>query len=223
MTALGRLAGLFLAPAQRAPAPAPVVARLTAVLAPAPDLAPTAGAVAATLRRAAASRTALVLVLAAAPPPPRVATPAAAGLARRLAARDLRATAAGVLCQVELSPDPATAARDVWRIAGAADVPMVLALPARLDGFDDLLSRFDRLVLALPPGTDDALADLALASLAGLGPPATRTEPPAGLLTRRVATLGLAAIRLEAPGEPARGAAVAREPVFEPPRAELRA
>jgi hypothetical protein len=219
---MSRLVDLFLEPAPpaAAPHPAPAAPRLTGVLAPATDLAATAGAVAAAARRGARARTAVVLRPGATAP--QAATPAAAGLARRLAGRDVAATAAGTLCVVALPPDPAQATALVWRVAAAVDVPLVFALPGRVDGFDGLLAQMDRLVLAPPPGTADDLADLALMSLAALGPPAARITPPTGFLTTRAAALGLIALT-DAPAREPVPAPPTREPRFEPPRAELRA
>jgi hypothetical protein len=236
MTVLGRLTAVFVEPAAESPrAPAPQSdphphrgPRLVAVLAPEDDLAATAGGVAATLRRTHSARVAVVVGFL--DTAPRAATPAAGALARRLAARDLTATAAGTLVRVSLAADPREAAREIERVLVTAEVPVVVALPKRLDGLDHVLERLDQLVLALPTDVDGALADLALASLATVGPTATRTCPPAGMVTRRLAALGVINIPLEHAAEPddepasaAPAAVTAPRPagsrlVFAPPR-----
>ena len=220
MTLLARLAALFVEPAAPAaippsPPPAP---DLTVLLAAGEDLAASAGGVAEGLRRAARARAAVVLSPSRAMP--RIATPGAAALARRLGARDVAAVAADALCHVEL-PDVGAPAV-VRRVAAAVDVPLLVALPARDEGLDGLLATADRLLLALPASTSGDLAEVALASLAALGPPVMRVAPPAGFIARRLAAAGLKAVPLDATPE----SFVAIAPVaprFEPPRAELRA
>ena len=194
---LARAGAFFLAP----PRPATITgvaapaAGLVAVLATPRDLPAVAGGVAADLRRQHGARTALVC--GEAPPRPFPGTPAARRLARRLAGRDLVAVACGALCHVAVAD-----ARDAWRaITGAADVPVVVALPSRDAGWDALLADADRRLLAVPAGSDEALAELALASLAALGP-AARVSAPLGPLARRRAALGLrrvAPVLVEAP------------------------
>jgi hypothetical protein len=154
--------------------------------------------VAAALRKEARTRTAVVCgpVLARLAGP---RLPAAARLARRLAGREFAATAAGALCRVELAPEAGDAARATWQVVAAVDVPVVLALPGRLDGYDDVLAQADQLVLALAPDADPALADLAAASLAALGPPLLRVPPPPTLAARASAARGLNAMPLTAP------------------------
>jgi hypothetical protein len=194
---LARAGGLFLQPeAPSVPLTAaapPRPASTAAVLAATSDLAAAAGGVAARLRAGAKARTAVVC-RPGAPSIPRPATPSATRLARRLAARDLEAVAAGTLVRVALPPDPADAVRAAWRLIAAVEVPVVLALPGRLDGFDVLLAQLDELHLAAPAAADDALAELALASLAALGPPVHRLHPPATALARHRASLGFAAV-----------------------------
>lgn len=177
-----RLAELFLAPApaRRAPAPPP---GLVGVLAAPADVAAVGGGVAAGLRGRAA------VVCSALPPAPRLATPAARALARRLRDQGLEAVAAGALCHVHLDEDPE---RVMWRATAVA--PTVVALPERDVHIDALLAQVDLLLLAAPPGV---YADLALASLAALGPPAARLDPPSGWVARRVAALGLARLSPE--------------------------
>jgi hypothetical protein len=106
------------------------------------------------------------------------------------------ASAAGTLCRVALPTDPAVAVRDTWRLIGAVDVAVVLALPGRLDGYDDLLAEADHLYLGAPDDAPDMLTALALESLARLGPPVTRVALPATALGRRRAALGLSAPEL---------------------------
>jgi hypothetical protein len=217
-----RLAALFLAPPQDAGGPAreerpaalPRPAQLVAVLAPAPVLAAAAGGVACGLRREAGARTAVVCRPGAAVRG-ATAAPAARRVARRLVDRGVEAAASGLLCHVALEDDPVDATRRLWRVAGAVDVPVVLALPGRLDGYDGVLAQLDRLVLATPPGAEATVTTLALASLERLGPPVVSLGVPAGLIARRAAALGLVAIDRPRPGdEPAAGAPV------EPSRAE---
>lgn len=174
-----RWAELFIAPApvRRASAPPP---GLVGVLAAPVDLAAIAGGVAAGLRGHAA------VVCSPQPPAPRLATPAARALARRLRGQDLEAVAAGTLCHADLGEDPL---RVMWRAAAVA--PTVVALPGRDVDADELLAQADLLLLAAPPG---AYADLALASLATLGPPVALIPAPTGLLARRAAALGLTRI-----------------------------
>jgi hypothetical protein len=197
MSVLTRAGALFLAP-QAAPVPREATAQVpaiatAAVLAAPADLDAVAGAVAARLRTIAKARTAVVCR-------PgwtavrRPATPPATRLARRLAERQVEAAPAGVLCRAALPEDPGEAVRAVWRLIGAVDVPLVVALPGRLDGFDPLLAELDHLFLAAPVGGDGAISDLALASLEALGPPVRRVQPAESVLARRHAALGLAAV-----------------------------
>ncbi len=191
---LARAGSLFLAPATPA-APtasvAPPVADLVVVLAAPRDLAAVAGAVAAGLRRPCGARTAVVCR----PGEPWPACPAgmaATALARRLAARDIAATAAGSLCRVALAEDPEASVPEAWRLtAAAAGSPVVVALAGRHPGFDGLLAQADRLLLATATGDDPDCTALALASLAALGPPAALVTAPSGPMARRAAALGL--------------------------------
>ena len=200
---LSRAGALFLAPDTTA-APRPVVAppatRFAVVLA-CPELVDAAaGGVAAALRKEARARTAVVC----GPDVDRLtgpALPAAAGLARRLAALELMATATGSVCRVALEvdrADAADAARATWQVVASVDVPVVLALPGRLDGYDDVLAQADHLVLAPARDADPGLTDLATASLAALGPPVACVAPPAAALARLAAARGLAATPLTA-------------------------
>ncbi|MEA2125076.1 MAG: hypothetical protein QOI80_1858 [Solirubrobacteraceae bacterium] len=201
---LARTGALFLAPPPPAAATSAAAlppADLVAVVADARHLDAVAGGVAAELRHRLRARTALVCrpgaLLA------RPATPAARGLARRLCGRDVPAVAAGAVCRVALPPDAATGVRDAWRaITAAAGLPAVVALPGRAEGWDVLLGDTDHLVLAAADDADPAYIELALGSLAGLGPAVDRIVAPAGLVARRAAALGLLRLRpapVEAP------------------------
>jgi hypothetical protein len=202
----------------RAAAP-PAVALAAVVAAPA-DVRAVAGGVAAALRRRAGARTAVVCLPgdersdrsnvrhrgvapaadAAYGPLPGgqhaqpVAWPAARRLARRLAARDLGATATGALCHVALPGADEEAIRAAWRVVAAAgDAPVVVGVTTRSDDLDAFLAQADRLVLAT--AADAVYAELALDSLAHLGPPTDRVRPPAGFVARRAAALGLLELR----------------------------
>ena len=205
MSTLDRIAGLFLVPASADPpdtevlSPAPAAtaaAGFVAVIAAHDHLAASAGAVAAALRRQRGARSAIVC-RPGHEPARSPATHAASVLARRLAARDLLAAAAGRLCQLTLPEDPGEAATALRHALGATDAPVVLALPGRLEGYDGLLVQADRLVLAAPAATDPAITELALASLAALGPETTRITPPPTALARRAAALGVTSIALD--------------------------
>lgn len=192
---IARAGALFVAPAPAAAAPRAATgppADLVGVLAPAADLAAVAGAVAADLRRRHRARTALVCTPGD-PGPPRTATIAARSLAARLTERDLPASPIGGLVRVGLGEDPQ---RDAWRaITAAAGCPAVVAATSRTPALDALLAQADRLLLALPDAGDSTYAELALATLAAVGPPTARIDPPSGVLTRRLAALGLHAPR----------------------------
>jgi hypothetical protein len=217
---LSRAGSFFVEPAapsaRAAAAPTPAVDLAVVVAAPSHARA-AAGGVAAALRRAAGARTAVVCrnewpdspdIRAAgdeasdrlkfrdtaAPAGGGLALPAAARLARRLAARGIAASAAGALCHVVLPPAPDAAVREAWRVmAAAADAPVVVTVTTRTDELDAFLAQADRLYLATD--AEDAYAELALASLAALGPPAVHLRPPTGLVARRAAALGLVALR----------------------------
>lgn len=203
---LARAGAIFLAPAAEptttrpAPAPAP---DLVVVLAAPRDLGAVAGGVAAGLRRRHRARAALVCapgsVPAAGP-----ATRAARTLATRMTARDLPAIAAGALCRVALPDAHEDATRDAWRaVTAAAGYPAVVALPVREEAHDGLMAHADLLLLAPGPDADPAYVELVLASLSALGPPAGIAQPPVGVLTRRLAALGLVTVIPDLEGAPA--------------------
>ncbi len=199
---LKRIGELFVAP-EAGESARPVrrsAPQIVGVLSAPDDLAAAAGGIAAALRRAAGSRTAVVCRVGE-PPVQHAASPAATTLARKLADRELNAAASGTLCHVGLAADAVEASRDLWHVAGAVEVPVVLVLAGRRDGFDGLLTQLDHLVLAAPAGADETLTELALASLAALGPVATRALSPTTLVARRAAALGLHAIPLDGTAE----------------------
>jgi hypothetical protein len=188
---LARAGAFFLAPTSAAPArPVAPAAGCAGVLASRADLPVAAATVAAALRRPARASTAVVAIAGGAAVR-RPATPAATGVARRLAQRELRAVAAGTLCVVALPADPHDAARDAWRAMSAAGVPVVVAVDGRDEALDRLLAELDLLVVAPPSGADPALAQLACASLERLGPPVETLAVPHGAIARWSAGLGL--------------------------------
>jgi len=202
---LARARAVFLAPPSITVVPprraAVAPPDLVAVLAAPRDLAAVAGGVAGGLRRRHRARAALVCAPGVAAATGGPATRAARTLCSRLAARELVASAAGPLCRVVLPDSPEEAVRDAWRaIAAAAGYPAVVALPAREAAHDALLVHADLLLLAAGADADATYAELALASLAALGPPAGLTRPPAGVLSRRLAALGLTTVTFEAEG-----------------------
>lgn len=186
---LSRAGALFLAPAAASPRPAAAPPRppgVIGVLASPGDLLAVAGAVAADLRHAHRSRTALVLLLPADIGAARPSFRASRALARRLAGRDVDAQPAGATVRVGLDGEARA-----WRAISASAAPAVIGLSARSDPYDALLAQTDELLVAADP----AIADLALASLAALGPPAALITPPAGVAARHLAALGLARLR----------------------------
>src|SRR5256885_1124978 len=69
--------------------------------------------------------------------------------ARRLAARDTAAPAAGALCFVALPSTAEEAIQTAWRVLGAAgDVPVVVAVTRRTDELDAFIAQADRIFLA---------------------------------------------------------------------------
>jgi hypothetical protein len=192
---LARAGAFFIAPpAQAAERPVPLAPppppTRAAVLAHSADLPSAAGAVAASLR-ARNRAVAAVVCLSSVPAPVAPALPGAAAAARRLASRDLAATASGSLCRVELPADAAAFVVGVWRVLAAAGLPVVIGIAQRDGAHDDLLKDLDLLALAVPAETDAALADVAAASLERLGPPVARIAPPANAVARKAAAAGL--------------------------------
>lgn len=188
MTLTRRLAELFVAPSEPAPArgrsqpgaaptrpPAapPAAAQLApavALLAP-PAHAPALGAaLALAVARARRAPVAVVCVWSATQTRPTwraPARPAAARLATWLAGRGHAAHAAGRLVLVGLADAEEDAATEALRVTAAAGgAPTVLALAGpRRAAFDVSLAAQDLVVVAVPPSADPALAQLALAGL----------------------------------------------------------
>jgi hypothetical protein len=176
------------------PAAGPSPARdRAAVLGSAADALPIAAALARALRRGAGAPAAVVVSWAGrARARGAPAAPAARRLAAWLAARDLPATAGGRLAWASLPADADEAARVANRVAGAIDVPLVLALAGpRPQAFAALLA--DHALIAV--AVSDPEGPLASAALAGLPGRAVACRPLAPGLARRLALLGLAAPR----------------------------
>jgi hypothetical protein len=121
------------------------------------------------------------------------ALPAARRLAAALAARGHDARAAGRLAVVRLPASPADAASDARRAGAAAGTaPVVLALGGpRVAAFDALLAEQDVVVIATAPGTDPALARLAVAGLGCEYARACVCEVPPAQPGRALAAAGL--------------------------------
>lgn len=191
---LARATSVFLAPAPAtreapaAPAPPPSLVGLCVAAA---DAAVVAGGVAADLRRRHRARVAVICAPGSAPAGP--ATRAARGLVRRFSEHELEAVAAGPTCRLTLPDDHEATPRVVWRaVAIAAGAPVVVVPPVRDAGFDALLAQADALLAAVPVDVSSVYAELTLASLAALGPPAALVRVPTGFVARRRAALGLA-------------------------------
>ena len=195
---LAKAGAFFVAPAAPAARTAPRAPQLAGVLAGSRDLDAAAGAVAAALK-AECSAHAAVVCRNGALTPPKPATLSASALARRLQERDISAIAAGALCHVSL--DAEHPARDFWRVAAAAEAPVVVAAEARAEDADQLFAQLDLLVLTPPEGCDALIVDLAQESLARLGPPTVVHRVVAGPIARRIAALGWAAAKLVLPAE----------------------
>jgi hypothetical protein len=120
-------------------------------------------------------------------------TPAARRLATTLAARGHEARAGGRLAVIRLPPDPNAAALQARRaVAAAGSAPAVLALGGpRVPALDELLDDQDVIVVAIPTGTDPALARLALAGLASATARTCICEMPPAHPARTLATAGL--------------------------------
>jgi hypothetical protein len=145
------------------PAPATAAPSL-GVLAAAREL--PAVAIAAGLAFARRRSTALVCLHApAAAGPARLpARTAAARLTASLAARGLVAEARGAVALVRLADDPPEASAAATRaLAAAGALPTVLGVAHRTQAVDVLLGGCDAILVVLSPGTDAALAGLAVA------------------------------------------------------------
>jgi hypothetical protein len=112
-------------------------------------------------------------------------------VAAALRARALPATAAGRLVRMELAAEADEAADALRRAAAVVRGPVGLAISRpRSAGVDQVLAEQQALVVVRPRGADPAIADLAAAGLALLGPPVSACLPPA----RMVGALALAGL-----------------------------
>ena len=120
---------------------------------------------------------------------------APARLAASLRARGLAADARGRIAAVELAGDGSDAAAAAARALAAGTLPTVIGVAVRDPDMDGLLAAQDAILVALPPSTDAALAELTVASAARLGrvasipvtlDPASRALAVAGLRAPRV-------------------------------------
>lgn len=85
------------------------------------------------------------------------------------------------------------AVRDTRRaVLAAAGSPAVIALARRSEELDELLADADLLVLATPADAEPTYRELALSSLAALGPPTASLSVPEGLFARTLALHSLA-------------------------------
>lgn len=164
-----------------------------AVLAPAADGAALGAALALALARRERAPAALVCLWAPGGGRPSwraPALPAAARLARVLAARGHDARSTGRLAVVRLAAPCEQAAAEALRASAAAgSAPAVLALAGpRAAAFDELLAQQDHVVVAVAPGADPALARLAVAGLER----ATACEVPPAHPARSLAAAGVA-------------------------------
>ena len=141
------------------------------VLAPARDLPVAAAGVGLAIGRSAPAVLVCLSAPAFAPALRAPARGAAARLAASLRARELEASARGRLALVHLPDRGRTDA--VRRALAAADgLPTVLAVAGRDEEVDTVLAARDAILVALPPSAEPALAALALAGAAELGPAA---------------------------------------------------
>jgi hypothetical protein len=198
MTRLERAASWFITPAAQparpAAAPFPPAARIV-VLGTAPDVAPSAAAIALALR----APTGLVTLWHEDRPIVRgVATRAAARLAARLAARDLPAVPRGHVAWMVLPEEARDAALAVRQASALVEGALVTALAgARPPELEALVAEHDLAVVAADP--DTPLARAARAGLAARGIEVIACAPPRRGLPRRLALAGLAAPRLAPP------------------------
>ena len=225
MIAVSRLAELFVIPAERRDPPAragedvppaaplapvgPRTAAAVAVLAPAADAAALGAVLGLALARAQRAPAAVVCVWSPVPERPSWRAPARAAarrLAATLAARGHEAYGSGRLVVVRLAAGREDGAAEALRVsaaAGAAPTVLALAGPRRAE-LDIVLAAQDLVVVALPPESNPALAQLAVAglerALACELPPAdpARALAAAGLMllpsTRRAIAAPVAAL-----------------------------
>jgi hypothetical protein len=188
------------APRRGQPAAAAALAPSLGVLANPRDLAAVGIAAGHVLARRSPAAVVILHAPGAALPQPAVrapARPAAARLAASLRARGLTADARGRLAIVDLTAedvDPASAAARA--LAAASALSTVLALAVRDPDLDAHLAGQDAILVALPPSTDPALAELTAASAARLARRAASTTLSLDPLSR---TLALAALRAPGP------------------------
>jgi hypothetical protein len=172
--ARGDVAGLDEGPGPACAEPVPRTPPAVAVLSSSADAQPLGSALGLALADRRRAPVVAVCVWTGQPPAAGVAwrapaLPAARRLAAALAARGHDARAAGRLAVVRLAAAPGDAAAEAGRASAAAGAaPVVLALGGpRVAAFDALLAEQDVVVVATAPGTDPALARLAIAGLAG--------------------------------------------------------
>ena len=154
--------------------PVEAAAPAIGVLAPARELPAAATGVGLALARSAP---AVFVCLAAPVPVPALRAPprtGAARLAASLRARDLEASARGRLALVCI-PDARRTEAAGRALAAAGPLPTVLAVAGRDEEVDALLAARDAIIVALPPSTEPAMAQLVLAGAATLAPAAAVT------------------------------------------------
>lgn len=200
--ALEHVTGYFLAPRPEEASASSRVAKpgdagrsmCVAVLGGESEVPALAAALAGELRTRARGRAALVLRWAAGETPSarlRVAAPAAARLAGRLAGRGLQATAHGFLALVTLPVDPHEALIAAERSMAASDVPIVVALVGARPATFDALLRGQELIVIADAGVDPRVAALARDGLHDLAGRLVTVPPVAGGPPRWLAGVGL--------------------------------
>jgi hypothetical protein len=202
--ALERAAAFFLAPAAASPggtvALPPAVRAV--VLGSAADAVPLAAALALSFRARERAPAAAVSSWGHDAPRPSAASRAAAQLARRLTAHELRAVARGRLAWLALPEEPAAAAAGVRRASALVDGPLVTALGGRRPAeLESLVAEHDLAIVAA--GAETALARAALARLTERGIAAAACPPIRHGVSRALALAGLAAPRLAVGVSPA--------------------
>lgn len=187
------LRDFLLAPPAESQRPEPRRTRTTeapslAVLAPPRDLPAMTAATGLALRGPAVLA---FLLVAHEPAPPLIPPrPAATRLARSLTARGVAAQPRGRLALADVTAG-GSAAR---AFAAAGGLPTVLGVAARGADVDELLAACDAILVALPPGADSDLAELAVTGAAALGR-AVVVEARLDPLSRALAVAGVRAPR----------------------------
>jgi hypothetical protein len=201
LTALTEAPSRFVPPrapaASPPPPPAPAIA--VVVLSRAADLPAATGSVAAGLRRRGHTPVACIWDPEGAVDPEDgpdavsgpLALPAATRAARRLAAHGLAATARGAVAWVALDADASAAHAQVRRVERVASGPVVVGLAARHPLVDPLVAEAGRVAVALPDDCMPGIAEFALAEARTLNAAVERVTPPAGVIARTEARLGL--------------------------------